>query len=115
MADALNTDNLSVLTVRFWNCKVHCEVGVAIYKIYSGYQLTFILYLALISRVDSAQSEYQSLSQENQMLQKYINNSLTSTAVFGATGGAIGNLSTTVSGVGEAPTVKPSANSNVSH
>ncbi|GAB5586986.1 hypothetical protein Unana1_01886 [Umbelopsis nana] len=70
---------------------------------------------ALISRVDSAQSEYQSLSQENQMLQKYINNSLTSTAVFGATGGAIGNLSTTGSGAGEAPTVKPSANSNVSH
>ncbi|KAH8548719.1 hypothetical protein BGW37DRAFT_506085 [Umbelopsis sp. PMI_123] len=49
---------------------------------------------ALISRVDSAQSEYQSLSHENQMLQKYINNSLTSTAVFGATGGAIGNMST---------------------
>ncbi|CAM0135615.1 hypothetical protein VKS41_005266 [Umbelopsis sp. WA50703] len=49
---------------------------------------------ALIARVDSAQGEYQSLSQENQMLQKYINNSLTSTAVFGATGGAIGNLNT---------------------
>ncbi|KAI9258921.1 hypothetical protein BDA99DRAFT_514525 [Phascolomyces articulosus] len=40
---------------------------------------------ALISRVDSAKSEHHSLLTENQMLQKYINNSLTSTAVFGAT------------------------------
>ena len=33
--------------------------------------------------------EHQSLTTENQLLQKYINNSLTSTAVFGATNGAI--------------------------
>ncbi|KAI8370470.1 uncharacterized protein BYT42DRAFT_89710 [Radiomyces spectabilis] len=44
----------------------------------------------LISRVDTARKEHQSLLTENQMLQKYINNSLTSTAVFGATGGAVG-------------------------
>ncbi|CDH53648.1 predicted protein [Lichtheimia corymbifera JMRC:FSU:9682] len=44
---------------------------------------------AVISRVDSAKKEHESLLTENQMLQKYINNSLTSTAVFGATGGAI--------------------------
>ena len=41
--------------------------------------------IALISRVDGAKREHQSLVTENQMLQKYINNSLTSTAVFGAT------------------------------
>ncbi|KAI8580914.1 hypothetical protein K450DRAFT_235205 [Umbelopsis ramanniana AG] len=72
---------------------------------------------ALISRVDSAQSEYQSLSHENQMLQKYINNSLTSTAVFGATGGAIGNLSTqgsTGSSVPDASSGKPASGSNAS-
>ncbi|CAO3633565.1 unnamed protein product [Cunninghamella blakesleeana] len=46
---------------------------------------------SLISRVDSAKKEHQSLYTENQMLQKYINNSLTSTAVFGATGGAVNN------------------------
>ncbi|ORZ03778.1 hypothetical protein BCR43DRAFT_510790 [Syncephalastrum racemosum] len=45
---------------------------------------------ALIARVDSAKKEHTSLTTENQMLQKYINNSLTSTAVFGATGGAVG-------------------------
>ncbi|CAO3678453.1 unnamed protein product [Umbelopsis vinacea] len=67
---------------------------------------------ALISRVDSAQSEYQSLSQENQMLQKYINNSLTSTAVFGATGGAIGNLSTTGGSAHDSTSGKPTASSN---
>ncbi|KAI9306030.1 hypothetical protein BJ944DRAFT_264197 [Cunninghamella echinulata] len=44
---------------------------------------------ALISRVDSAKKDHHSLLTENQMLQKYINNSLTSTAVFGATGGAV--------------------------
>jgi hypothetical protein len=43
----------------------------------------------MISRVDSARKEHQSLTTENQLLQKYINNSLTSTAVFGATNGAI--------------------------
>ncbi|KAI8086277.1 uncharacterized protein BX664DRAFT_335398 [Halteromyces radiatus] len=43
---------------------------------------------ALISRVDSATKDHHSLLTENQMLQKYINNSLTSTAVFGATSGA---------------------------
>ncbi|KAL0083650.1 hypothetical protein J3Q64DRAFT_1836141 [Phycomyces blakesleeanus] len=43
----------------------------------------------LIARVDSAKNEHHSLLTENQMLQKYINNSLTSTAVFGATGGAV--------------------------
>lgn len=48
-----------------------------------------ILRIAVISRVDSAKKEHESLLTENQMLQKYINNSLTSTAVFGATGGAI--------------------------
>ncbi|KAI9283774.1 hypothetical protein BC943DRAFT_92841 [Umbelopsis sp. AD052] len=72
---------------------------------------------ALISRVDSAQSEYQSLSHENQMLQKYINNSLTSTAVFGATGGAIGNLSTqgsTGSSILDASSGKPANSSNTS-
>ncbi|SAM06041.1 hypothetical protein [Absidia glauca] len=50
---------------------------------------------ALISRVDSAKADHHSLLTENQMLQKYINNSLTSTAVFGATTGATsGNQST---------------------
>ncbi|KAI8343101.1 hypothetical protein BC941DRAFT_410426 [Chlamydoabsidia padenii] len=49
---------------------------------------------ALISRVDSAKADHHSLLTENQMLQKYINNSLTSTAVFGATtGAAAGNQS----------------------
>ncbi|GAA5794765.1 hypothetical protein EDC94DRAFT_625993 [Helicostylum pulchrum] len=43
----------------------------------------------MISRVDTARKEHQSLTTENQLLQKYINNSLTSTAVFGATNGAI--------------------------
>ncbi|KAI8090956.1 uncharacterized protein B0P05DRAFT_577505 [Gilbertella persicaria] len=43
----------------------------------------------MVSRVDSARKEHQSLLTENQLLQKYINNSLTSTAVFGATNGAI--------------------------
>lgn len=43
----------------------------------------------MISRVDNARKEHQSLTTENQLLQKYINNSLTSTAVFGATNGAI--------------------------
>ena len=43
----------------------------------------------MISKVDSARKEHQSLVTENQLLQKYINNSLTSTAVFGATNGAI--------------------------
>lgn len=43
----------------------------------------------MISRVDVARKEQQSLTTENQLLQKYINNSLTSTAVFGATNGAI--------------------------
>lgn len=43
----------------------------------------------MISRVDTARKEHQSLMTENQLLQKYINNSLTSTAVFGATNGAI--------------------------
>ncbi|KAI7906492.1 uncharacterized protein BX663DRAFT_496672 [Cokeromyces recurvatus] len=43
----------------------------------------------MLSRVDAARKEYQSLSTENQLLQKYINNSLTSTAVFGATNGAV--------------------------
>ncbi|KAG2209977.1 hypothetical protein INT47_003413 [Mucor saturninus] len=38
---------------------------------------------------DNARKEHQSLTTENQLLQKYINNSLTSTAVFGATNGAI--------------------------
>ncbi|KAI8072503.1 hypothetical protein BC940DRAFT_292731 [Gongronella butleri] len=42
----------------------------------------------LISRVDNARQDHYSLMTENQMLQKYIGNSLTSTAVFGATGGA---------------------------
>ncbi|ORZ09947.1 hypothetical protein BCR42DRAFT_381498 [Absidia repens] len=44
---------------------------------------------ALISRVDSAKADHHSLLTENQMLQKYINNSLTSTAVFGAAPGVI--------------------------
>ncbi|KAI8365890.1 hypothetical protein EDC96DRAFT_509147 [Choanephora cucurbitarum] len=44
---------------------------------------------SMISKVDSARKEHQSLVTENQLLQKYINNSLTSTAVFGATNGAI--------------------------
>ncbi|KAI9480971.1 MAG: hypothetical protein EXX96DRAFT_199061 [Benjaminiella poitrasii] len=43
----------------------------------------------MLSRVDTARKEHQSLTTENQLLQKYINNSLTSTAVFGATNGAI--------------------------
>ncbi|ORX54623.1 hypothetical protein DM01DRAFT_1287058, partial [Hesseltinella vesiculosa] len=42
----------------------------------------------LIARVDNARQDHNSLMTENQMLQKYIGNSLTSTAVFGATGGA---------------------------
>ncbi|KAI9498692.1 hypothetical protein BDB00DRAFT_867315 [Zychaea mexicana] len=44
-----------------------------------------VLQLQTQLRVDSAKSEHHSLLTENQMLQKYINNSLTSTAVFGAT------------------------------
>ncbi|KAI8888662.1 hypothetical protein K501DRAFT_329772 [Backusella circina FSU 941] len=44
---------------------------------------------AMLARVDGARAEHQSLVTENQLLQKYINNSLTSTAVFGATHGAI--------------------------
>jgi hypothetical protein len=46
------------------------------------------------------------------MLQKYINNSLTSTAVFGATGGAIGNLSTTGGSAHDSTSGKPTASSN---
>ncbi|KAI8995023.1 hypothetical protein BDB01DRAFT_775061 [Pilobolus umbonatus] len=44
---------------------------------------------AMLSRVDTARKEHQSLLTENQLLQKYINNSLTSTAVFGATNGVV--------------------------
>ncbi|OZJ05532.1 hypothetical protein BZG36_01920 [Bifiguratus adelaidae] len=47
---------------------------------------------ALVSRIDAAKREHDSLTKENQMLQKYINNSLTSTAVFGATGGAVASV-----------------------
>ncbi|KAI9252472.1 hypothetical protein BY458DRAFT_559271 [Sporodiniella umbellata] len=43
----------------------------------------------MITKVDKARDEHQSLTKENQLLQKYINNSLTSTAVFGATNGAV--------------------------
>jgi hypothetical protein len=43
----------------------------------------------MLARVDGARTEHQSLVTENQLLQKYINNSLTSTAVFGATHGAV--------------------------
>ncbi|CAO3663402.1 unnamed protein product [Rhizopus stolonifer] len=43
----------------------------------------------MINKVDTARDEHQSLTKENQLLQKYINNSLTSTAVFGATNGAV--------------------------
>ncbi|CEI85559.1 hypothetical protein RMCBS344292_00020 [Rhizopus microsporus] len=43
----------------------------------------------MINKVDTARNEHQSLLKENQLLQKYINNSLTSTAVFGATNGAV--------------------------
>jgi hypothetical protein len=43
----------------------------------------------MISKVDTARDEHQSLMKENQLLQKYINNSLTSTAVFGATNGVV--------------------------
>lgn len=55
---------------------------------------------ALISRVESAKQEHESLAAENQLLQKYINNSLTSTAVFGATGGALGGVAGTGQGIG---------------
>ncbi|KAI7872401.1 hypothetical protein BDF14DRAFT_1877617 [Spinellus fusiger] len=57
----------------------------------------------LITRVDSAKSEHQSLLTENQMLQKYINNSLTSTAVFGATGGAVNTATSLGKSSPEAP------------
>lgn len=50
----------------------------------------------MIQRVDSARKEHKSLTTENQLLQKYINNSLTSTAVFGATNGAVNSNSMTL-------------------
>ncbi|KAI8641876.1 hypothetical protein BD408DRAFT_417549 [Parasitella parasitica] len=50
----------------------------------------------MLSRVDTARKEHQSLTTENQLLQKYINNSLTSTAVFGATNGAINSNNMTL-------------------
>ncbi|EPB84953.1 hypothetical protein PS15m_004978 [Mucor circinelloides] len=50
----------------------------------------------MLSRVDAARKEHQSLTTENQLLQKYINNSLTSTAVFGATNGAINSNNMTL-------------------
>ncbi|KAI8984475.1 hypothetical protein BDF20DRAFT_911568 [Mycotypha africana] len=57
----------------------------------------------MLSRVDSARNDYKSLSTENQLLQKYINNSLTSTAVFGATNGAINSNNLSLHSPGNSP------------
>jgi len=41
----------------------------------------------LITRVESVKAEHDSLQSENQILQKYINNLMTNTAIFSASGG----------------------------